>query len=108
MLTPHMIYCVTYFERTKRPDGPCSGGQRTWAWFREQAAAERFILENRTDGFEGGFYEYAVIESVPEGFGLAQAICWFRSKVTADHEDITIERCDPPEWSRNMVNWAMG
>lgn len=59
------IYTVTMIQLNNKPY-PIES-KRTVAWFSKQENAKRIVEINDLDIREGGGYDYAVIEKVPEG-----------------------------------------
>lgn len=102
------IYTMTVFEKTPKVSNG-DRGQRTWGFMHDRADAEEYLLENYGDAFEGGWYEYAVVEEMaPGSFFGAPKVAWFKATLTEDRENVTVERCEAPAWADSICNWAMG
>ncbi len=104
---PMFIYLVTCVEKTRGTSG--TRDTRTWGWFYDFEEACRSVLENHTDMFEGGWYEYAVIEGFEEGLcnlGLQKA--WFRADYpTLEERDPVVSKVSRPEFAEGVCNWGM-
>ncbi len=84
---------------------------RTWAWYAEFKDAERCVLENHTDLWEAGGYNYAVIEAVQEGilFPVPEET-WYQATYTARDGGFnpTVTRVEKPAWLRQIIFYAIG
>jgi hypothetical protein len=102
-----VIYTLTVIEKTPGSHTAVRD-HRTWLWVASLEQAERLMVDVREWLFESGFYEYAVIEEVPEGFGIARAKAWYRASVSEDGESVSVDKSVAPEWADRIVNWGMG
>lgn len=89
--------------------GRSSPDSRTWGYFTTLQRAEHVVLENRTDIFESGYYDYAVIEQVRDGLyaaANAKERWWFR--VRRESNQLQVERAEEPEWARRVEGFCFG
>ena len=84
----------------KRTDSRC------WGWYFDVKDAIEGIKENVTDIAEDGFYEYAVIEKVPEGIIPVRTteVQWYHY----DKKTEKYSECEKPNWSEHIINWSIG
>lgn len=78
---------------------------RCWGYYYNLDDAITAIVENHTDIHEC-WYDYAVIESVPWGvlpIGTEE-LKWFKWNAEADRYELISK----PEFSNQIVNWAIG
>lgn len=97
------IYMVVCLQRLTSPLGSI-----TWAWFSDFETAEKCVLENWTDLFENGHYEYAVIEEAFEGFGYGRAQQHWYKAIYVDaniSRDPRIVKIDKPKELKNIVHF---
>jgi hypothetical protein len=101
------VYVVTVFGSDIGGDAP--DDRRTWMWLPSIEMAERVVLGNECDIFEGGTYRWAVVEEFGPGFvPKAEDVSWFRAELSEDRESVVVTRCEKPEWANGMCNWGMG
>ncbi len=73
-------------------------------WFSKFEDAERFVLEN-VDNWIEGYIRFAVIETVREGFPVAERNPkWY----AVDPDTAEIAACDEPHFARNKSDWWSG
>lgn len=81
---------------------------RCWGYYLDLALAKKDVIDNAVDIAEEGYYNYAVIEKVPEGLlpaalGITE-VQWFKYNKNTDK----YEECEKPKWSNNTICWAIG
>jgi hypothetical protein len=82
---------------------------RCWGFFFKFEDAEKSVLNNWTDMFECGYYDYAVIEEFEEGIcsiALPEKSKWYRS--VYDGKKQTTTPCKCPKQFRQTCNWGLG
>lgn len=124
------IYVITLLEGPKK--GPVTGGwipekgaqKRAWAWHPTLEEAKKDCLDQSLDLFEGGTFQFAVIEAVEPGWCVAEQVAWFvcsrmpslrvekappggQEKSLLDY-NFAVRECEQPVWARNTVNWGLG
>lgn len=68
-----------------------------WGYYFSYDDAEKSILENYTDLFEIGYYQYAVITAIPEGLcAISDVLQWF------DYNNGAIKKINKPEEFKNF------
>ncbi len=81
---------------------------RTWGWFTDYETAEKSVLENWGDIYEG-CYNYAVIEKVPEGTvtNAPEEEHWFKWKGKARNWRMKggYEPCNKPKHQHNIMKF---
>jgi hypothetical protein len=107
-----MIYTVTVFfiyeEKIKR--------ERQWGYFLALADAEKCIEENWGDIYECGYYNYAVIEELPEGIcPKAKLEKWYKAEYKKDwwkpgyeKDSYSITKTNKPEFLEKVIGFSMG
>lgn len=78
---------------------------RCWGYYLDLELAKKDTIDNVTDIAEDGYYNYAVIENVPEGIlpiGIKE-VQWFKYNRNTDK----YEECEKPKWSRTTINWSI-
>ena len=83
---------------------------RTWGWYENFEDAEKSVLNNCTDMFECGYYEYAVIEEMPEGvLAVVANEFWFQAVYYAGHVmEPKVERIQKPASFSGNFNFTLG
>jgi hypothetical protein len=77
---------------------------RCFGYYNTALEATTAVIENRGDLHEC-LYDYVVVEKIGEGIhAIPDTEFWFRWN--EDMEAFNI--CEKPEWSNNIVNWAIG
>ena len=82
----------------------CYQDKRTFGYFKLYDAAKNAI-DNNTGNMQECWYNYLVLEYIPEGIhGKAENEEWFE---WYDKDGAWIE-CEKPAWAQGIVNWAIG
>src|SRR5207244_180009 len=82
---------------------------RLWGWYRSFEEAERAVLKNDGDLFENGYYNHAVIETVPEGMcPEVRRTAWYRARREVSAEDPHVTPVPTPPAVARVVNFAIG
>lgn len=102
---PKKVYMVVVLRQLKHPLG-C----RTWGWYSDFDTAEKCVLENWTDLFERGHYEYAVVEEAYEGMcngGMRSEATWYKAIYLDDsiNHEPKIVKIDKPKELKNIVHF---
>jgi hypothetical protein len=81
---------------------------RCWGWYKEEAEAEAAIRENRTDIYERGYYNYALIEPMHEGIAYrGYDERWFKVDYVNPDEDVyNITEVPKPLGVKNIVGFS--
>jgi len=62
-----MIYTITAIHKINNENAPLLVSKRTFGYYLDIDKAIKAVLYNTRDINEGGYYQYVVIEIVPEG-----------------------------------------
>jgi hypothetical protein len=119
-----VIYFVTVFylpknERTvdtwrmnwnDKPEGWDSiwyKRSRCWGWYRDVDRARKIVLENRTDIYENGYYDLALIEPMGEGVCSYQGDSgeWYDVEYKADL-DYVVTKIEKPLRLKQIVGFS--
>jgi hypothetical protein len=98
------IYTVTMLSAKR------SGSDRhTWGWHQTRETAEAAMRAGAGLLFEGGTFEYAVIEEVRPGLDTRRhAAWWFRAEHQGDDVYVIRALPTPPEFAANICDFSMG
>jgi hypothetical protein len=99
------IYFVTGIQN--RTNSESVGRSRCWGYFFNLEEAKKDVTNNYTDMAENNYYNFIVIEKIPSGIlpcitGI-EIIQWYMYNPKIDK----YEDCETPEWSKNIVQWAL-
>lgn len=97
-----MIHVINYRDEKIKDD-------RTWGWFNSFKKAEDIVLKNQTDIFEY-YYNYAVIEKVPEGvLQTNEQIQWYAVAYNKNYaNEVIVTKIDCPDMFKNIFNFSIG
>lgn len=96
----YMVVCMRSITHPK--------GCRTWGWYSDFETAEKCVLENWTDLFEHGYYEYAVVEEAYEGVCPPSGTqSWYKAIYLDEKLDNSpkIVKIDKPKELKNIVHF---
>lgn len=83
--------------------------KRTWGWYEKFGEAERAVLENHTDIFERGYYDFAVIEEMPERvLAVAEKEWWYQATYDRGATEPNVEPIPKPAVFGENFNFTMG
>jgi len=88
---------------------------RCWGYFINFEDAEKCIKENWGDIYEYGYYNHAVIESVPEGICPKATEKWYSAKFNKnwyqpnyEKDFYEIEEIDKPHFLKQIIGFSIG
>ena len=85
------VVIVCYFNpKTKKLERT-----RTWGFYKDFETAQKCVLENWTDLYEMGYYNYALINEMPEGVCVSPVNKWW-------YEVVYVSRDEKPKV--NLIN----
>lgn len=99
------VYFVTGVQNYTNTDH--IGRSRPWGYFFDLEEAKKDVINNCLDMAENNYYNYIVIEKIPEGILPAIAgidvIQWYKYNTKTDK----YLECEAPEWSKNIMQWGI-
>jgi hypothetical protein len=82
---------------------------RCWGYFSDEETAVKSVLQNWTDMYEHGYYDLAVIETIPEGLcAVPDKTTWFSAEMVGDSEYSVTRLSEPPERFQRVGMFALG
>jgi len=89
-----------------------SGDSTCWGYVSDFELAKKIVLENKSDIFENGSYNLAVIEEIGEGIpSTVDNETWFSAKpILGGRNHIIaydVEEIDKPKRFTNIIGWSL-
>jgi hypothetical protein len=107
MKKERQVYFVTCIRTGKlRKDGQLDFSEhkdRCWGYYFNLNLAVEHVKKNVTDICEDGYYNYCIIEKIPEGILPLEIeeMQWFKWNGKQYKE------CKKPKWSQGIVSWSI-
>ncbi len=100
---------VVYYNPEELEIQPGQRFTRTWGYFFNFEDAEMAVLHNHTDMFEQGYYNYAVIEELPEGLlPVPEHEYWYQADFNRKKEEMLVSRINKPQSLEGTFSFSMG
>ena len=76
---------------------------RCFGWYKVLIDAEKAVDENRGDMNEAGYYQWVVIEEIPEGVWRSE-----NNEIWYEWDGSSYKNVEKPNQFRSIVNWGIG
>jgi len=82
---------------------------RCWGFERDREKAEECVMQNMTDMFEAGYYNYGVVEECEEGLLPACTTkWWYKATYEPGVHDPRVCTTEEPEIAKNSTGFFIG